>query len=149
MVFHSGWECPHVKATQCRGCGGGRFSGFDEARAAGFAPHEGCMTPELLRFAKASGGAGPLDRPDEGPPRYPDSPRRACVKDADCALTPTTPCTCPGCGVTWREAARKEIAARMKVHFSSADCGGVGCPACAGSSARTRAICREKQCTPQ
>ena len=109
------------------------------------------MTGELLRIAKASGGPPARERDEddeEGPPKFPESPRRACVKDADCALTPVTPCTCGPCGTAWRQSARKEIAARMKVNFSNANCGGVGCPACAGSFAGTRAVCREKQCTP-
>lgn len=147
-VVHSGWQCPHVKETQCRKCGSLRFYSLEEAAAQGFTPHEQCMTGELLRFAKASGGPPAVERFEEAPPKYPQSARRACVKDSDCALTPLTPCTCGPCGVAWRESARKEIAARMKANFSTAACGGVGCPACAGSYAGTRAVCREKQCTP-
>ena len=139
-VVHSGWDCPHVKETQCAQCRGGRFYGLTEAKAAGFAPHDVCMTTEVLRIAADSGSAG-LAR------RLPPTARRACTRATDCALVPTTPCSCPGCGESWREAARKDVVTRMKGNYARATCGGVGCPACAGRELGTRAVCVEKQCT--
>ncbi|MBL8910894.1 MAG: thermonuclease family protein [Archangium sp.] len=153
-VFHGGWECPHVKATQCAKCGGLRFYSLAEATRAGFKPHEECMNAELLRIAQGSGGYGvdpeaaEGEPRGEGPPKLAAAERRACKADAECALTPTTPCTCPGCGSVWRQAARKEVVARMKKNFAQANCGGVGCPACAGREVGTKAVCREGQCTP-
>lgn len=156
-VFHGGWECPHVKATQCAKCGGLRFYSLDEATKAGFKPHDVCMNAELLRIAQGSGGYGVSAEVDEdedeeeprgGPPKLPAAERRACKVDADCALTPLTPCTCPGCGSVWRVAARKEVVARMKKNFAQANCGGVGCPACAGREVGTKAVCRDNQCAP-
>lgn len=148
-VVHSGWECPHVQKTQCARCGGGRAYALADAEKEGFTPHE-CFTPELLRIARASGGFedGKPDGDALGAPRLPVSERRACKVDADCALTPETPCTCPGCGSVWRQAARKEVAARMTKNFAQANCGGVGCPACAGRLVGTKAVCRESQCAP-
>lgn len=145
-VFHSGWECPHVQATQCRSCGGGSFSSAAEATAAGFKAHE-CLTKDLLRFAEAQGGPGVFEeRSDERAPAWPQSPRRACTVDADCALSPPVPCSCPGCGTRWREPARKDVVKRMQTNFARVTCGSVGCAACASREAGTKAVCREQQC---
>jgi hypothetical protein len=147
-VVHSGWECPHVKETQCARCRGGRFYGLAEAKAAGFTPHDVCMTPEVLRIAADSGAATLSSNSHrDGPRLLPPNSRRACTRNTDCALVPTTPCSCPGCGEYWREAARKDVVARMKANYARATCGGVGCPACAGRELGTIAVCVEKQCT--
>jgi hypothetical protein len=145
-VFHAGWECPHVQATQCAKCGGGRYYGFEEAAKEGFTPHEVCVTPEVLRIVKDSGFGAGQSYSDTESPQLQSSERRACKADTDCALAPIAPCTCPGCGSTWREAARKEVVSRMKRNFAQANCGGVGCPACAGREVGTRAVCRAGQC---
>ncbi|MFT3711854.1 MAG: thermonuclease family protein [Archangium sp.] len=147
-VFHAGWECPHVKETQCRKCGGGRYYSLEDATKEGFTPHEVCVTPELLRVVKDSGFTMRAPPMTEEAPLLPPSERRECKADADCALTPNTPCTCLGCGSTWKQAARKEIAARMAKNFAQVNCGGVGCPACAGREIGSRAICRQNQCAP-
>ncbi|MBL8921260.1 MAG: thermonuclease family protein [Myxococcaceae bacterium] len=146
-VFHEGWSCPHVQATRCRACGGGRFGSAAEAVDAGFAPHA-CLTPELLRFAEAQGPLQPAQalRRDEGAPRLPQSARRACSGDADCALAPPVPCTCPGCGAVWRTPVRKDVGQRMQSNFARVTCGSVGCPACATREAGTKAVCRDAQC---
>lgn len=146
-VFHEGWSCPHVQATQCRACGGGRFESAAEAVDAGFAPHA-CLTPELLRFAEAQGALQPGlgVRDDDGRPRLPPSPRRACRADADCALAPVVPCTCPGCGAVWRTPVRKDVGLRLQANFARVTCGGVGCAACASHDVGTKAVCRDAQC---
>ena len=63
-VVHSGWDCPHVKETQCRQCGGGRFDSLAQAKSEGFTPHDVCMTTELLRLATAQRSAAPSARDD-------------------------------------------------------------------------------------
>lgn len=147
-LVHEGWACPHVQQTQCRACGGGRFTNVEEAMDAGFSPHE-CLTPELLRLASAQGGQlqpGLGGRDADGAPVFPPSPRRACVADAECALAPPVPCTCPGCGPVWRTPVRKDVARRMEANFARVTCGGLGCPACAWHEVGTKAVCRAGQC---
>lgn len=145
-VLHAGWDCPHVQKTQCRSCKQQRFFSLEEAKAAGFTPHAECMTGDVLRSAQASGEVTSFRR-DDGSPVFPVHPRRSCTADKDCALTPATPCTCPGCGEVWRQAARVDVVKRMKTNFGRATCSPVGCPACAAREVGTRAVCRETQCT--
>ena len=145
-VLHAGWECPHVQQTQCKNCKQQRFFSLEEASAAGFTPHAACMTGDVLRSAQASGEVLRV-RLDDGTPVFPVHARRSCKTDRDCALSPPAPCTCPGCGTVWREAARLDVVKRMKTNFARATCDPVGCPACAAREVGTRAVCREAQCT--
>ena len=145
-VLHAGWECPHVQKTQCRNCKQLRFLSLEAAKAAAFTPHAECMTGDVLRNAQASGELTSFRR-DDGSPVLPAHARRSCTADKDCALTPATPCTCPGCGEVWRHAARADVVKRMTTNFARATCGPVGCPACAAREVGTRAVCREAQCT--
>lgn len=145
-VLHAGWDCPHVQKTQCQRCKQQRFYSLEEAKAAGFTPHAECMTGDVLRSAQASGEVVSFHR-DDGAPVFPVHARRTCKADKDCALTPAAPCTCPGCGAMWRQAARAEVVKRMQANFARATCGPVGCPACAARVVGTRAVCRDTQCT--
>lgn len=145
-VVHSGWACPHVNTTQCRQCGGGRFWSVGEATDAGFALHE-CLTGAPLRFANASGVATVVEASGDGsPPRLPAAARRACKKDDECAVAPSPPCGCGGCGTTWLEPASRTVVGRLKANYARVSCSPPGCPACAGRVAGTRSICREGQC---
>ena len=143
---HSGWECPFVQATKCKDCGGLRFYSLEEARAAGFTPHDVCMKEAEIRIAESSGEPEGVERDDDNRRLLPRSPRRACKVDKDCAVAPMTPCTCPPCGHAWREAARADVVQRMKKNFARAACGGVGCPACATMWGGTKAVCKDEQC---
>lgn len=145
-VVHSGWDCPHVKATQCHQCGGGRFWSLAESADAGFSQHS-CLAGTALRFAAASGVATFSERStDNSAPSLPAAPRRSCTKDSECAVAPLPPCSCGSCETTWLEPATRSVVARMKANYARVSCSPQPCVACAGRVAGTRSSCREGQC---
>lgn len=143
-VVHSGWDCPHVKATQCHQCGGGRFWSLAESADAGFTQHS-CLEGEALRFANASGVVTVVERADVAP-TLPPAPRRACSKDAECSVAPLAPCSCTSCETTWLEPATRSVVARMKANYARVSCSPPPCLACVGLVVGTRSTCREGQC---
>ncbi|MBM4776691.1 MAG: thermonuclease family protein [Archangiaceae bacterium] len=145
-VVHSGWDCPHVKTTQCHECGGGRFWSLAESADAGFTRHT-CLSGEALRFANASGVATLVERStDNSAPTLPAAARRSCTKDSECAVAPLPPCSCGSCETTWLEPATRSVVSRMKANYARVSCSPPPCIACAGRVAGAHSTCREGQC---
>ncbi len=142
--FHSDWDCPWVRATQCEGCSG-RFWSLEEATAAGFTPHDACMTPENLRLAA---NAAPMADAQAlaQPPQLPPHARRQCSADADCVAAPFPACTCRPCATHWLQPVRADVARRMSANFRAAACGPVPCPACANPAPLGVPRCVAGQC---
>ena len=139
-----------------------RTGGDADVRVRGMSPCCVALLPLLIATSggccasapaeSAPGAAATSANPDStqsSPAAAPWSEDRACRQDSDCVLLAPPPCACPPCGLVLRDARNRKTGEKLKRRWEEQDhdCSVRGpCPACAGTTIGSKAVCAKQQC---